>query len=1320
MSESDSTVVPDQLASLISDEVERQLRERGSVLEAMKEQMAKVLAEFEEMAVNVSSKRSWSNSVARTKPFASPKKALFDIHPVVTPLDIVPSSPPKLPKISGGLLKNIHQLKHNASGGALPPGGARSPDGKITFDKILPRVAHIEKRTDGAQMMLSQQRQQMYERALVRYPQCRSNVFAPSMYDHEEVSNLDAGSAPQAPRASLELDFVYGCRSGATTSLSSSHPAAAPNTSTNNSAFYLSTGEIMWFAATLVILYRKEANTQRYFREHTNEVTSIAVHQNQRIVASGQAGRSAFLLVWNANDEPLGKRFACLKGHQVAVRSISFSHDGKLIASLGGDMYNTICIHDWKAQELLRGLTRYFHSMKRYSTSQLYYHMKREVGTVSQDGYLSIWDLRQHVCIRRLYLGSFITASVKAFCMEFHPAGSEIAIGLSSGELLVVDYDSFKVLLRKNIKSNSGSTANLRLSGPAFRAIAQVKYCPNAKFLAVGVKDTFVYIYDIVNGYKKLHICEGHSSAVMQLTWNKDGDILQSNATDGEILHWIVSPVKGETKQITDAFLVRDVQWIKWTCVFGWPTPGIWSEESPNLVDIAAVSTTGPRTANEYDECGNAHTTSNEDLLAVACRSSIHLLKYPAHRGAKRKVYKAHSSAISALGFSFDDAYLVTVGGDDGTLMQWSVVFDTTSSSPAGVKVPGSTEKDKSRTPFAEDDSTGEQWSSSSPAPPPQDGKQRSNQLSPRKNSRQYRERLVYQDDSSREPEPVGESVHRHPSEEEPISDIRSDNSNEDRSSQAGASGPPVERGVSYRGSTDLDEPRPAPVQVRATHDYAAESPDELNLNRGEILRVLSKAGSDWWLGETCDGTKGYFPASFVEDVDLSAPVSGDESVPNEDPPAEGCLRRVTQDGYSFGGSSWPFALMATPPSDTALGATSTTFRDLPLHEDVAHALTAMRFLRPSPIQLHALPVALFGNDVIGQAKSGTGKTAVFGVTAIEHSIRYVEQRGQQTEELMVGHPLALVLAPTREIAVQIESVLRQLAQFRPKLVIRTCIGGLPVAQDQMHLAAGCHIVVGTPGRVKALVDQCSLPCSAIRLLVLDEVDKLMARDFEKDIQYIADALPERRQTLAFSATFTPDQLIAVTQLMRTPQIVRVRGPGDVTTEFISSAEDLSNWKDREQSNAPELWLHHVRQFYSVVKSAPASAMGDDVLNMKAKVVKLAALLSEIVFVQCMVFCNDKFRAEALATALTALGWPAACITGAQAQATRLEVMEDFRASRSRVLVTTDLTARGIDVDNVNFVVNLDLPRDPATYLHRVGRTGRFGGKISFSSCLLH
>ncbi|CAI5732830.1 unnamed protein product [Hyaloperonospora brassicae] len=386
---------------------------------------------------------------------------------------------------------------------------------------------------------------------------------------------------------------------------------------------------------------------------------------------------------------------------------------------------------------------------------------------------------------------------------------------------------------------------------------------------------------------------------------------------------------------------------------------------------------------------------------------------------------------------------------------------------------------------------------------------------------------------------------------------------------------------------------------------------------------------------------------------------------------------------------------MAAGRPDTTV-ASSATLRDLPIHRDIVRALTAMRFLRPSPIQLHALPVALFGNDVIGQAKSGTGKTAVFGVTAIEHAIRYVEKRRQRSEKLVVGDPLALILAPTREIAVQIETVLRQLAQFRPEIVICTCIGGLAVSQDQVHLSAGCHIVVGTPGRVKALVDQRALPSTSIRLLVLDEVDKLMARDFEKDIQYIANAVPERRQ------------------------IVRARGPEEVTTDFISSSEDLVNWEKQEQSTTPELWLRQVRQFYSIIEPLPSASMGSDPLDMKAKVVKLSVLLSEIVFEQCMVFCNDKFRAEALATALVKQGWPAACITGSQAQSTRLEVMEGFRESRSRVLVSTDLTARGIDVDKVNFVVNLDLPRDPATYLHRVGRSGRFGGKglaVTLLSC---
>lgn len=184
-----------------------------------------------------------------------------------------------------------------------------------------------------------------------------------------------------------------------------------------------------------------------------------------------------------------------------------------------------------------------------------------------------------------------------------------------------------------------------------------------------------------------------------------------------------------------------------------------------------------------------------------------------------------------------------------------------------------------------------------------------------------------------------------------------------------------------------------------------------------------------------------------------------------------------------------------------------------------------------------------------------------------------------------------------------------------------------------------------------------------------------------------------------------------------------MRGPEDVSVELVSSREELDAWTQREDESqaSPELWLRHVKQFYSIVTTSPTAAGGSsDTLDMNAKIRKLASLLSEVVFNQCIVFCNDKFRAEALATALAAQGWPAACITGSQSQATRTEVMEAFRASRSRVLVSTDLTARGIDVERVNFVVNLDLPRDPATYLHRVGRTGRFGGRISFHFYFLY
>lgn len=158
------------------------------------------------------------------------------------------------------------------------------------------------------------------------------------------------------------------------------------------------------------------------------------------------------------------------------------------------------------------------------------------------------------MCERRLYLVSFIISKIKALCVDYHPTGHELVVGLSSGELLVVDCDTFEKMICKKSKPSLHSG----LSSPTLRGIAEVKYCPNAKYLAVGAKDTYVYIHDVIDGYNKLYACEGHSSAVLHLTWSKDGDILQSNAADGEISHWLVS--NGESSQISDVFLPRQIE----------------------------------------------------------------------------------------------------------------------------------------------------------------------------------------------------------------------------------------------------------------------------------------------------------------------------------------------------------------------------------------------------------------------------------------------------------------------------------------------------------------------------------------------------------------------------------------------------------------------------------------------------------------------------------------------------------------------------------------------------------------------------------------
>ncbi|CAK5048499.1 unnamed protein product [Aphanomyces euteiches] len=374
-----------------------------------------------------------------------------------------------------------------------------------------------------------------------------------------------------------------------------------------------------------------------------------------------------------------------------------------------------------------------------------------------------------------------------------------------------------------------------------------------------------------------------------------------------------------------------------------------------------------------------------------------------------------------------------------------------------------------------------------------------------------------------------------------------------------------------------------------------------------------------------------------------------------------------------------------------------TKFADLPLSASVQASLNECGFVTPSPIQAKALPVALFGNDVIAQAKSGMGKTLVFACVTIELLLR---------SKLSWG----LILAPTREIALQIQHVVHNLISriqgLKTSMVI-ACIGGMSISDDERNIQdKSTRVIVGTPGRVKALVERKVIPMSSMHLFVLDEVDKLMESDFKPDIDFIVEKLPTTKQIVACSATFTPDQLARLGQFMHSPQFVQVTGPQTVKTEFIEESKDASAWKARDDAERPELWLRGVRQFYCTTTD---DGTAENI--MRAKVHRLASLLTGLPFHQCIVFCNDKYRAEALTAALVALNYPAVCITGAQAQTQRTESMESFRDFHARILVSTDLVARGIDVERVNVVINLDLPRDPATYLHRVGRSGRFGGE---------
>ncbi|XP_011864163.1 PREDICTED: uncharacterized protein LOC105560032 [Vollenhovia emeryi] len=341
------------------------------------------------------------------------------------------------------------------------------------------------------------------------------------------------------------------------------------------------------------------------------------------------------------------------------------------------------------------------------------------------------------------------------------------------------------------------------------------------------------------------------------------------------------------------------------------------------------------------------------------------------------------------------------------------------------------------------------------------------------------------------------------------------------------------------------------------------------------------------------------------------------------------------------------------------------TFFQMNLPRNVLDGLMSAGFQKPSPIQLKAIPLGRCGFDLIVRAKSGTGKTIVFGVIALE------------TLDISIESPQVLILAPTREIAIQITHVIQAIGSKIEGLRVEYFVGGLSIEEDKKKLSK-CHIAVGAPGRMKHLVEKGFLCVPKVRLFVLDEADKLMEINFQKDINYIFSKLPSSKQVIALSATYPGDLETFLQTYMCSPVLTSPNIDGPI--------------------------LIGVRQFIAVVPAHP-NAMK----QVQTKVEELVKVFTKISFKQGLVFSNYQSRAQSVSNKINSLGFSSSHIAGNQEMKKRLEAIENLRNLECRIMLTTDLTARGIDIENVNMVINLDVPTDPSTYLHRIGRAGRYG-----------
>ncbi|MER6051855.1 DEAD/DEAH box helicase [Streptomyces sp. NPDC001793] len=353
----------------------------------------------------------------------------------------------------------------------------------------------------------------------------------------------------------------------------------------------------------------------------------------------------------------------------------------------------------------------------------------------------------------------------------------------------------------------------------------------------------------------------------------------------------------------------------------------------------------------------------------------------------------------------------------------------------------------------------------------------------------------------------------------------------------------------------------------------------------------------------------------------------------------------------------------------------STTFRELGIFPETAEALEAVGIVHPFPIQELTLPVALSGNDVIGQAKTGTGKTLGFGLPLLERvTVPADVEAGRATPEQLTEAPQALVVVPTRELCQQVTNDLLTAGKVRNVRVL-AIYGGRAYEPQVEALKKGVDVVVGTPGRLLDLAGQKKLSLARVRTLVLDEADEMLDLGFLPDVEKIIQLLPAKRQTMLFSATM-PGQVISLARrYMSQPTHIRATAPDDQGATVANITQ-------------------HVYRAHSMDKP-----------EMVARILQAEGRAL------AMVFCRTKRTAADISDQLTRRGFAAGAVHGDLGQGAREQALRAFRNGKVDVLVCTDVAARGIDVEGVTHVINYQSPEDEKTYLHRIGRTGRAGAK---------